>query len=708
MKKKSTHSFLCRAAAVLLAVCCIGTSLVGCGEDATVDEPVVSITDTEPSASDVVASGVQFDENNVPFVSEDFEGAAHCGQARGEGLILEVIDDNGSKALSVKGRNQNWNGVNFAAEEFRGNTISVSASVKATSPTVNLSLQYDLAGTTSYQWITTGVGAGSSYTSLNGQMAIPAEALNVFVYVESNDVADLVIDNVKINVVGDYVVPTGDGSIDYADFADYESLHKLYSDYFTIGCAIPATFVTNENQDYIKLVTQQFNSITFENECKPEGLLNQYDSQKALKAGEANPVINTSVIKGTLDYCKEHNIKVRGHVLLWHQQTPEWLFHEDYNNAKPLASREVMLERMENYIKAVMTWCNENYPDQFYAWDIVNEAIADANNCLRGDAMWTRTVGNDWIQYAFEYARKYAGEGVKLYYNDYNASVATKCNGIIKELRPVAEAGNIDGVGMQGHISTSTNIEQFVKAAWKYHEELGVEISITELDIEMPGSPNALYDQGVYFQKFFTALMQAKKDGLPLDNVTIWGLCDNISWKSEKKPLVFNGDLSRKPAFDGMVCAAKGTELAPPEDYVVPGSNTEPIYEDYEGTTFVGRPRFGSTQDLVTDNPYEGNQCLRSIGSEAYDGYSIDVTNFIGHTIKYSFAVRSDCAEMRLSGEIDGVWPNIETIDTSSGEWVFVEGTYEVPADQTAYSIYFEASEVGYIYVDNLSIELAE
>lgn len=704
-QKKTNRRLLCRVAAALLAVCCIGSSLAGCAK-----KPDASVSGSDISASDVgnTAAGVMFDENNVPYLNEDFEGSANCAIARGENLIVEVIDDNGNKALKVAGRTQNWNGANFPAEEFRGNTIQATAKVKASSSTINLSLQYDLAGTTSYQWITTGAGAGSSYTALNGQMAIPAEAVNVFVYVESNDVADLIIDDVTINVVGDYVAPTGDGSIDYASFADYEHLGELYSDYFSLGCAIPNTFVSNTNQDYIKLVTQQFNSITFENECKPDGLLVQYDSQKALKAGDVNPVINMETIKPTLDYCRDNGIKVRGHVLLWHQQTPQWLFHEDYNVNKPMASREVMLERMETYIKSVMTWCNENYPDLFYAWDIVNEAIADANNCLRGDALWTRTVGDDWIQHAFAFARKYAGEGVKLYYNDYNASVIGKCNGIIKELKPVAEAGNIDGVGMQGHISTSTNIENFIACAQKYHDELGVEISITELDIEASASPNAMYDQGVYYQNFFKALIDAKKAGLPIANVTIWGLCDNISWKSEKLPLIFNGDLSKKPAFDGMVCAVNGTELPKPEDYIVPGSNTEPIFDDYEGTSFVGRPRFGSTQDLVTDNPYEGAQCLRSIGSEAYDGYSIDITNFIGCTIKYSFAVRSACPEMRLSGEIDGVWPNIETIDTSSGEWVFVEGTYDVPADLGSYSIYFEASEADYIYIDNLSIELAE
>jgi len=700
-KKRFDRRLLCRITATVLAVCCIVSSFAGCGKK-TGDEP--ASTSDAPAAS----VGVLFDENNVPYVSEDFEGETNCAIARGENLTIEVIDDNGSKALKVGGRTANWNGVNFPAEEFRGNTISASVKIKASSTTVNLSLQYDLAGTTSYQWISTGAGAGSSYTAVTGQIAIPAEAVNVYVYVESNDVADLIIDDLSITVVGDYVAPTGDGSIDYADNSGYESLSKLYADYFTIGCAIPNTFVTNKNQDYIKLVTQQFNSITFENECKPDGLLNQYESQNALKAGKENPVINMNTLKVTLDYCKENNIKVRGHVLLWHQQTPQWLFHEDYNVNKPLASREVMLERMETYIKSVLTWCNENYPDLFYAWDIVNEAIADANNCLRGDALWTRTVGDDWIEHAFAFARKYAGEGVKLYYNDYNASVIGKCNGIIKVLKPVAEAGNIDGVGMQGHISTSTNIENFIACAQKYHDELGVEISITELDIEMSASPNAEYDQGVYFQDFFKALMAACDNGLPVANVTIWGLCDNISWKSEKKPLLFNGDLSKKPAFDGMVCAATGTELEPPADYVVPGSNTDPIVDDYEGTSFVGRPRFGSTQELVTDNPYEGNQCLRSLGGEAYDGYSIDITNFIGCKIKYSFAVRSACPEMRLSGEIDGVWPNIETIDTSSGEWVFVEGTYDVPGDLASYSIYFEGSTADYIYVDNLSIELAE
>lgn len=695
MTRRKTTQSIYRLAALVLAVCCMLTAFVGCAK-----EPAAPAEPTAPV-------GIQW-ENDVPFIKEDFEGDANAAIARGDALKLEVVEDNGSKVLQVSGRTEAWNGINFAADAFRGNTITASAKIKAASATVNLSLQYDLAGTTAYTWIATGSGSKDSYTVVTGDIFIPQEATNVFVYIESSDVADIFADNVSVTVKGDYTPYLEDAGIEYADIDSYESLHKLYADYFNIGCAIPTTFVSNTNQEYIKLVTNQFNTITLENEFKPDAILDRETSVAKPRKYNESPAVNFDHLKETLDYCRENNILVRGHTLTWHSQTPEWLFHVDYDVNKEYASRELMLTRMENYIKSVLKWCDKNYPDLFYAWDVTNEAIDDGTNKLRADVPWTKTVGDDWVEYAFKFARKYAGEGVQLFYNDYNSYQTTKRDGIIKLLEPIAAAGNIDGVGMQGHISTSANIDQFVSSAKMYAEKLGVVVNVTELDIEIPGSANPAYDQGVYFKNFFKALIDARKAGLPLENVTIWGLCDNLSWKADKSPVLFNGDLSKKIAFDGMVAALTDAELEYPEDYIAPGVNTRPIFDDYEGDKFVGGPRFNSTQSIVTDDPYEGEHCLRNTGGESYDGYSINITNFIGHTIAYSFAVKSTCEEMRLTAEIDGVWPTIETIDTSSGEWVFVEGTYEVPADATQYSIYFETINTDDFFIDNLSIQLAE
>lgn len=551
--KNRQNPFIRRFAAVLLAVCMLAAMLAGCAK------PVEE--ETAPEESVVLEVGVNWDENNVPFILEGFEGEEHCGLERGEVSFEVVEEEEGNHALHVSNRTDSWNGVNFAANEFRGNKINAWAKVKCVSTGIHVTLQYDLAGTTSYTWIGSAAGSDASYVSVGGSIAIPAEATNVYVYAEADGLSDIYVDDVSVKVVGEYTPHLEGASIGYADFSGYENLKDVYADYFTIGCAIPMFYVGNPNQEYIQLVTKEFNTVTMENEFKPDGILDFDASKGDLEKYNESPAVKFDNVIPTLDYCRDNGIKVRGHVLTWHSQTPEWLFYEDYDVSKGYASRELMLKRMENYIKSVLTWCEENYPGVFYAWDVTNEAIDDSTNALRADVPWTKTVGNDWVEYAFKFARQYAGEGVKLFYNDYNEFVPAKCVGIINLIKPVAEAGNIDGIGMQGHINTENSIGQFINCAEKYADELGVIINVTELDIEMPAGEDGELKQGEYYRDFFKALIDAKEAGLPIEGVTIWGLCDNLSWKAGTRPLLFNGDLSKKPSFDGMVCAVTGDEL---------------------------------------------------------------------------------------------------------------------------------------------------
>lgn len=559
--RKERRSTLSRIVALLLAAVMCMAMFAGCKKE---EAPAAE------SPTDVVEQvGVQWTEAGVPFINETFEGSEHCGLERGE-VAFEVVteqvtDEEGktadNKALHVSNRTESWNGVNFAADEFRGNKISAWAKVKSASSGIHVTLQYDLAGTTSYTWIASMAGSETEYVSVGGEKTIPAEAKNIFVYVESDSLSDLYVDDVTVRVIGAYTSYAEKEDAGYADYTKYEQLKDVYADYFNIGCAVPATYVSNTHKEYIDLVTRQFNAITFENEFKPDGILDYASSKADLEKYNESPAVKFDNVIETLDYARDNNIKVRGHVLTWHSQTPEWLFYEDYDTSKSYASRELMLKRMENYIKSVLTWCEENYPGVFYAWDVVNEAIDDNTDKLRTNVPWTLTVGEDWVQYAFKFARQYAGEGVKLFYNDYNEFKIGKCNGIIDLLTPVAKAGNIDGVGMQGHIDAKVAPSMFVDCAWDYANKLGVVINVTELDIEQSTAADKEAAQGRYYNKFFRSLIEAKKEGLPLEAVTIWGLCDNLSWKADTKPLLFNGDLSAKPAFDGMVLAAKGEEM---------------------------------------------------------------------------------------------------------------------------------------------------
>lgn len=331
----------------------------------------------------------------------------------------------------------------------------------------------------------------------------------------------------------------------------YPSLKDTYADYFRMGvCVNP---VTVSMPEYSSLIISQFNSITNENNLKPETIIDKAATLADAKANKEHFILDFSAVTGELDFAVANGLAVRGHTLIWHSQTPDFIFYEDYDTKGALAGRELMLKRMENYICDVFTWVDANYPDLFYAWDIANECIDD-NGGLR-DSLWRKTIGDDYLEYAFAYARKYAPDSIALFYNDYNASQTGKQADIIAALTPIAEAGNLDGIGMQGHIDTTLSPARFTFAAKKYAESLSVIIHVTELDVVSPtgGNPETL--QGLYYGRLFRALIDARNNGVPIESVSIWGLTDSLSWKAGDKPLLFHDDLTPKTAFDEIIAA---------------------------------------------------------------------------------------------------------------------------------------------------------
>lgn len=340
----------------------------------------------------------------------------------------------------------------------------------------------------------------------------------------------------------------------FVETDDYPSLKELYKDRFLFGCAISTK--VQETPEYTELAVQQFNSYTAENAMKPEAVLMYSKAQADPEKYQDHAPITTKNIEACLEYAKANGFAVRGHTLVWHSQTPDWFFYKNYDkDSGELADRDLMLARMENYIKDVLEWTNENYPGLIYAWDVVNEAADDGSGMRQ--SLWYKTIGEDFVAKAFEFARKYAAPDVKLFYNDYNSYQTRKQNDILKFLKPIAEAGNLDGMGMQTHIGEYLNVSDYFKAMKKYHDELGVEIHITELDIGKNNTEDWELSQGAYYAQFFTSLLAAIDEGVPVTSVTIWGLTDDMSWRTDENALIFNSDLSRKKAFDGIVSAIR-------------------------------------------------------------------------------------------------------------------------------------------------------
>ena len=244
---------------------------------------------------------------------------------------------------------------------------------------------------------------------------------------------------------------------DNADTAEEEEIPALRDCVEQkMGCRIGCAITGQEPWDIPlwNLVTTHFNAVTLGNELKPDSLFG-YSNGKCPGTQEAElngetitvPVMNFSNPEKILDKLLKWNethpdreIKVRGHVLVWHSQTPEWFFHEDYDKTKPYVSKEEMDKRQEWYIREVLTHFvgdDSPYKDLFYGWDVVNEAVSDGSGSYRTDAenpnedlsndthgnnssWWHVYQSEDYIINAFKYANKYAPEQLELYYNDYS------------------------------------------------------------------------------------------------------------------------------------------------------------------------------------------------------------------------------------------------------------------------------------------------
>ena len=387
------------------------------------------------------------------------------------------------------------------------------------------------------------------------------------------------------------------------------------------GTAIMSSEISDDT--LMALVKKHFNAVTFGNELKPDALFNYQIGQsvdsttitfqgKELKV----PVVNDkqenldfSRADAMLDKILEWNnanpndkIRVRGHVLVWHSQTPEWFFHEDYDVAKPYADKGTMNRRLEWFIFSVFDHyfgkaANGKYDGLFYGWDVVNEAvngntyrddkvISDASDTSTSDtrhgsnSMWWRVYkSNEFIINAFKYANKYAPNDVELYYNDFGETDNTKCEGIVKLINDVksADGTRLDAFGMQAHYNVDGfSAAQFKSVAKKYAQAAG-KVQLTELDFKASSTYDGTaatreseYTKMAYCHKnLYEAIKALKKEGANVSGITVWGVIEPNSWLhsqsdlgggasgSAQCPLLFDGNYKAKPAYWAYVDATK-------------------------------------------------------------------------------------------------------------------------------------------------------
>ena len=547
MKRSAAYIAVLSLCAFLLTSCAAQKPSDGGSDQA----PAVTVT---TAAVEEVSEKMENAIEN-PSVTEDLSGEKPVAVKRGSASV-SICDDelaSGGKALLISGRKESWNGADYKSDLFRGNEVEVKGSFRSANASVRVSVQFSVQGQTAYNMVFPVNTKPDKYTAGSGKYTIPANAENIIIYIESDTLEDIYAESFSINVCGEYTYYERAAETVFADTSDYPSLKDEYSGLFRMGMAVSPNILSKP--EYSSLVKAQFNSITAENDMKPEAILDRTASVLDMDKYREAPALKFDHLRTELDFARDNGMTVRGHTLVWHSQTPEWLFYKEYDKNGELADRELMLRRMESYIKGVMEWTSENYPGLISAWDVVNEAAADEGGMRQ--SLWYKTIGEDYVERAFEFARKYAPEGVKLFYNDYNSYQKRKQEDILGFLKPVAEAGNIDGMGMQSHIGTYMSISEYANALKRYHDELGVEIQITELDIGADKSDGWEEKQGKYFRDFMDSVIELRRSGVPITSLTLWGISDSLSWKASDRPLVFRDDLTRKPAFDAMIEAVR-------------------------------------------------------------------------------------------------------------------------------------------------------
>ena len=337
------------------------------------------------------------------------------------------------------------------------------------------------------------------------------------------------------------------------------SLKEVYQDIFMVGTALNSDQIRGKDSKSMALVKKHFNSITAENILKWERVHPEPDLYKF------------NEVDDFLSLGEKNNMFVVGHVLVWHNQTPDWVFEDE--NGRPVG-RERLLERMKDHIFTVV----RRYKGRINGWDVINEAIDEEGNFR--NTKWFETIGIEYIEKAFQWAHE-ADPDAELYYNDYNMWYKGKREAVIKLVQNLQSKNiPIHGIGLQGHWGLDypplNELDETIKA----YAATGLKVVITELDIDVLPLPEvytgAEINKNYELQKKFDPYADGLPDSMQVvlgkvyrdifkvlikyqhavSRVTFWGVDDGDSWKNNfpvrgrtNYPLLFDRNYQPKPAF---------------------------------------------------------------------------------------------------------------------------------------------------------------
>ena len=344
-----------------------------------------------------------------------------------------------------------------------------------------------------------------------------------------------------------------------ARYADFKKNFKPTPEFPEFKFPEPQPLPPGRMPDY-DLAATQFNLVVAENECK---MGSSYH-----KGPDGKPVFDFAAADRLRDFAKKNNQDMRWHTLVWHNQSPKWIFENDDGSK---VSREVLEERLKNYIFTV----GERYRDDICSVDVVNECISDKNFILRDGAdrsQWFDILGPDYVDKAFFWAKE-AFPKSSLVINDYNLEmVPGKRQGMYELVKGMKERGvPVDTVGLQMHINIDYPPVSEIEKTIELYGSLGLNVIVTEMEVSVYSdkeqdkgkfderreyTPELFEQQAERYYQIFECFKKEAKAGI-LKDVVLWGITDPMSWKNNfpvpgrtDAPLLFGLEGKPKPAFD--------------------------------------------------------------------------------------------------------------------------------------------------------------
>lgn len=348
------------------------------------------------------------------------------------------------------------------------------------------------------------------------------------------------------------------------------ALKEVFRDDFMIGSAINQRQANEMDNRGVPIVKKHYNTITPEN---------------IMKWMHIHPEPGEFAFDGPdrfVEFGEENEMFIVGHTLVWHSQIPEWVFEDDEGNS---ISREALIDRMRNHIHTIVG----RYKGRVDGWDVVNEAL-NMDGSMR-QTRWYEIIGEEYIAKAFEFAHE-ADPDAELYYNDYSLENPEKREGAVRLASQLLDQGvPITGVGTQGHFHLHTPLLEEVETTITQFAELGLDVMVTELDVDV--LPSAMDYEGadVNVEAELQEELNPYPEGLPdekhqelaqrysdlfqiyrthqdkITRLTFWGVTDGDSWKNNwpvrgrtNYPLLFDRNGEAKPAFHSVINTATDTD----------------------------------------------------------------------------------------------------------------------------------------------------